>query len=434
MAEENLYVVGIGEILWDVFPGNREKLGGAPAIFAYHAAQMGFTGMIISAVGSDLRGQRMKKILKSKYNLDYRLPEIPTRDTGISEVSIADPNRPTYKIAMDAAWCELPYDDEYDEIAAKCGAVYYGPLADYSSETTRASVRRFLNHVPSDCYKIYDVNLRYDGEVGLFDEQQILDGISRCSVLKVNLEELNVLSNISGLDPLSGENHRCKELMKRFPKIKMLLLTMGEDGSSVFIRDGEKSKDVLIYSFMMPTSVKNTVGAGDALAGAFIGGLLNGRSYYDAYEYAVRRSVEVCRAGDCMTPIKTKEIFVSYSWQDKVVVEYFLNRFKEKGWYFWLDDQRVPLGESFEKRINEEISRCGLVLFFSSRNSNESANVLAEIKMARSKRKPIIPVLLDDAAFHPDFPTELKKIRGVDFSMVDKGVEALMGRIEGEIK
>lgn len=48
--------------------------------------------------------------------------------------------------------------------------------------------------------------------------------------------------------------------------------------------------------------------------------------------------------------------------------------------------------------------------------------------MARSKRKLIIPVLLDDAAFHPDFPVELKKIRGVDFSMVDKGVEALMGR------
>lgn len=56
MAEENLYVVGIGEILWDVFPGNREKLGGAPAIFAYHAAQMGFTGMILSTSGDPDEG------------------------------------------------------------------------------------------------------------------------------------------------------------------------------------------------------------------------------------------------------------------------------------------------------------------------------------------------------------------------------------------
>ena len=36
------YVVGLGEVLWDVLPEGK-KLGGAPANFAYHAGQ--FLGM-----------------------------------------------------------------------------------------------------------------------------------------------------------------------------------------------------------------------------------------------------------------------------------------------------------------------------------------------------------------------------------------------------
>ena len=34
------FVVGLGEVLWDMFPKG-ERLGGAPANFAYHAAQFG---------------------------------------------------------------------------------------------------------------------------------------------------------------------------------------------------------------------------------------------------------------------------------------------------------------------------------------------------------------------------------------------------------
>ena len=33
------YVTGPGEVLWDVFPTGK-KLGGAPANFGYHAAQI----------------------------------------------------------------------------------------------------------------------------------------------------------------------------------------------------------------------------------------------------------------------------------------------------------------------------------------------------------------------------------------------------------
>ena len=40
MENNNKYVVGIGEVLWDVLPEGK-KLGGAPANFAYHVSQFG---------------------------------------------------------------------------------------------------------------------------------------------------------------------------------------------------------------------------------------------------------------------------------------------------------------------------------------------------------------------------------------------------------
>ena len=42
------YCVGLGEILFDVFPTG-SQLGGAPANFAYHAGQHGLLSVAVSA-------------------------------------------------------------------------------------------------------------------------------------------------------------------------------------------------------------------------------------------------------------------------------------------------------------------------------------------------------------------------------------------------
>ena len=58
-------VVGLGEILWDIFP-ERKVLGGAPANFAYHVSQFGFNGYAVSAIGNDLLGKEILKSLEEK--------------------------------------------------------------------------------------------------------------------------------------------------------------------------------------------------------------------------------------------------------------------------------------------------------------------------------------------------------------------------------
>ena len=49
------YIVGLGEVLWDVLPEGKQ-LGGAPANFAYHVSQFGHDALAISAVGNDALG------------------------------------------------------------------------------------------------------------------------------------------------------------------------------------------------------------------------------------------------------------------------------------------------------------------------------------------------------------------------------------------
>jgi len=58
-------IVGIGEILWDVFP-NGKVLGGAPANFAYHVSQFGFEGYAVSAIGDDELGNEIINCLSNK--------------------------------------------------------------------------------------------------------------------------------------------------------------------------------------------------------------------------------------------------------------------------------------------------------------------------------------------------------------------------------
>ncbi len=55
MEKSKPVVVGIGELLWDVFP-DVKKAGGAPINFVYHATQLGAEGYAISAVGNDVFG------------------------------------------------------------------------------------------------------------------------------------------------------------------------------------------------------------------------------------------------------------------------------------------------------------------------------------------------------------------------------------------
>ncbi|MDE6081030.1 MAG: carbohydrate kinase, partial [Muribaculaceae bacterium] len=102
----NRFVVGIGEILWDILPEGK-KLGGAPANFAYHVKQFGLDSYVVSAVGLDSLG---KEIM---HNLDSRevnsLLEVTPYPTGTVLVKLSSDGIPQYQITENVAWDHIPY-------------------------------------------------------------------------------------------------------------------------------------------------------------------------------------------------------------------------------------------------------------------------------------------------------------------------------------
>src|SRR6188508_865658 len=93
---ERPLILALGEILWDLLPSGRQ-LGGAPANFAYHAAQLGADARIVSAVGDDELGREVLA-RQQALGLDTSLIAVdPAHPTGTVTVSL-EAGQPTYAI------------------------------------------------------------------------------------------------------------------------------------------------------------------------------------------------------------------------------------------------------------------------------------------------------------------------------------------------
>ena len=280
------YVVGLGEVLWDVLPEGK-KLGGAPANFAYHAGQ--FLGMdntiAVSALGDDKLADETIDALK-EHNLNDLLPRVPY-PTGTVQVQLDEQGIPTYDIKENVAWDNIPFDDDIAAIARNCRAVCFGSLAQ-RNVVSRETIQKFLDATPDDCLKIFDINLRQQ-----FYTQEILrESFQRCNILKINDEELVLIGRMFGYPGLDIEN-KCWLILGKY-NLDMLVLTCGTNGSYVFT-PGQKS-----FQETPKVKVADTVGAGDSFTGSFVGSILNGKSVAEAHRIAVQVSAYVCTQNGAM--------------------------------------------------------------------------------------------------------------------------------------
>ena len=280
------YVVGLGEVLWDVLPEGK-KLGGAPANFAYHAGQ--FLGMdntiAVSALGEDKLAEETIEALK-EHDLNYLMPRVKY-PTGTVQVQLDEQGIPTYDIKENVAWDNIPFDDDIAEIARNCRAVCFGSLAQ-RNVVSRETIQKFLDATPADCLKIFDINLRQQ-----FYTQEILrESFQRCNILKINDEELVLIGRMFGYPGLDIEN-KCWLILGKY-NLDMLVLTCGTNGSYVFT-PGHVS-----FQETPKVKVADTVGAGDSFTGSFVGSILNGKSVPEAHRTAVQVSAYVCTQNGAM--------------------------------------------------------------------------------------------------------------------------------------
>ena len=282
----NRYIVGIGEALWDCLPEGR-KIGGAPANFAFHAGQFGFQSLAVSAIGNDELGDEILEELNQR-NLCHLLERVDF-PTGTVQVALDEKGIPCYEILEGVAWDNIPYSEKLDEIARNCQVVCFGSLAQ-RNEVSRETINRFIDAMPESegSLKVFDINLRQN----FYDEEIITSSLKKCNVLKLNDEELVIVSRMFGYPELS-QSEACRRILDAYG-LKMLILTCGTDGSYVFTA-GETS-----FHPTPKVEVADTVGAGDSFTGSFIASILKGKSILEAHRRAVEVSAYVCTQNGAM--------------------------------------------------------------------------------------------------------------------------------------
>jgi len=292
----NRKIIGLGEALWDCLPEGK-KLGGAPANFAFHAGQLlGHENTLaISALGEDMLAKETMESLE-QHGLHYLMPQVPY-PTGTVQVTITGEGIPNYDIKENVAWDNIPFTPEMEQEAKRCQAVCFGSLAQ-RSEVSRRNIHRFLDATPVDCIKIFDINLRQQ----FYTKEIIESSLYRCSILKINDEELDVLGGMFGYPELDVKE-KCKTLIEKY-NLDLLVLTCGTQGSYIF------SPDKMFFQETPKVVVADTVGAGDSFTGAFCAGLLKGLKIEDAHKLAVDVSAYVCTQNGAMPqlPENFKEI------------------------------------------------------------------------------------------------------------------------------
>lgn len=292
-SKTNLLVVGIGEVLWDLLPDGK-KIGGAPANFAYHVSQFGLRGCVVSAIGFDALGDEIISDFAAKgLNSELQRVDYPT---GTVKVKLNADGIPAYDITEHVAWDNIPFTATLRDLARRTKAVCFGSLA-RRCPVSRETIAEFLDSIDpaNDPLIVFDINLRQH----YYSRELIIDSLQRCNILKINDEELEIISDLLSL-PGESVSDRCKFLVKAYG-LHILILTCGTNGSYVFTLDGY---------FFRPTpvvEVADTVGAGDSFTATFIASLLRGDSIEQAHERATLVSAYVCTRNGAM-PLLPEEL------------------------------------------------------------------------------------------------------------------------------
>ncbi len=258
-----MYILSIGEVLWDMLPSG-PKVGGAPANFAFHCKQLGAEVRLVSRVGDDRLGHELLDFYRNIGIPTELIGVDATAPTGTVDVEILSDGQPKYTIRENVAWDHIEASPAAVQFATTADAVCFGSLASRTPETL-ASVRTLVEAAPESALRILDLNLRDP-----FTEKPLVESVlGLANILKLNDDELFRIAAMFGSPGRSLEEHA--EWFVRQRNLRWLILTCGSNGSCLFAADGQKND-----SPGRQVAVVDTIGAGDAFTATAVVGLLFG--------------------------------------------------------------------------------------------------------------------------------------------------------------
>lgn len=262
IPKKTKYTIAIfGEVLADIFPDGT-VLGGAPYNVARHLRAFEQHPVLITRAGNDA--------LKDQF-----LAELTRLDMDNAGIQI-DPIYPTGQVIVHMEngthRFEIRPDQAYDHIhsgmthlttlATQPDLAYFGTLAQRNIES-RLALDTFLSD--AKCPRFLDINLRKPW----YNKHMIRRSLLRTEIIKLNEEELGIISNM--FDSKSNSNKDLALFLMNKFELSQIFVTCGADGAWALSKDEVITK---VEGHDLASELVDTVGAGDAFAAVCILGIL----------------------------------------------------------------------------------------------------------------------------------------------------------------
>jgi fructokinase len=269
-----MQIVALGELLNDLFVNGVAVPGGAPANVSFHLAQLGCSSSLISAVGCDDAGDKLRAWVEAGGIDGATVQRCTVAPTGSVNVG-GSVGEPLYDIVCPAAWDFIEVADAATKAARSARIIVFGTLAQ-RHPCSRGSIRSLVNtSAEAGALRFADLNLRPPH----FDEETILWTLRHADVLKLNTDELGAVSEMLGARGSTADLFA--GLICEFA-IPRGVLTAGKEGAWIHERG------VLTHIPAHPCEVVDGVGAGDAFTAMLLCGLAGGRSLVESAPRAAR--------------------------------------------------------------------------------------------------------------------------------------------------
>ena len=240
--------------------------GGAPCNVLAMLNKLGYKTAFIGKIGDDIFGRQLKKAVEEVgINTDGLVTDKAVNTTLAFVHTLPGGDREFSFYRNPGADMMLSEVDVNEQLISDSRIFHFGSLS-MTGEICEAATKKAVNAAKKNGLIIsFDPNLREN----LWDsldkaKEKIEYGIANCDILKISDNEIQWFTGEQDYD------RAVEKLRSRFGNIRLLLLSLGKDGSRAF--SGKNS--AYAYAPAAPAKTIETTGAGDTFCGAILSKVL----------------------------------------------------------------------------------------------------------------------------------------------------------------
>lgn len=240
----------------------KKYAGGAAANVAVQIRQLGGDAAFLGKLGDDAFGRYLIENLR-RFDVDTdAVIRDPVRRTTVAFVGKDEKGIPDYLFYRTGGASDTIVPEEIDQAYLQRAAMFYSSSLMLTTPTVRRTTEWILGFAKKNRIPFaFDLNLRPTAWESMEQARNTVEKVfAQIDILKINDVEMRFLLQKDENPATAGHL-----LMKRYPALRVLLITCGDKGSYLFGQDTGP-----VYVEPHEVTAVDTTGAGDSYMGAFL--------------------------------------------------------------------------------------------------------------------------------------------------------------------